>query len=308
MKLIVEHDTHSAYAPEVEEAWHLAYLQPLGEQSEASNGPQQQLISHEVTIDPEPEHRRVLRDPFGNTAVWFSLHQSHRSVRVIARSRLDTASPAPTPPERPWEQVREAMRYRAGARFDAASEFLHPSPLIAVHDEFAAHASASFTPGRGMIEASADYCARIHREFRYDPESTDVSTPVLEALRAKHGVCQDFAHVLIAGLRAIGLSARYVSGYLLTEPIPGQPRLIGVDASHAWASVYVPAMPDVESNDTGTWVDLDPTNDRWGAGTPGEDYVCLAIGRDYSDVTPLRGVIHGAQRQSQTVAVTVMPV
>ncbi len=300
MHLIIEHHTQSSYAPEVEEAWHLAFLRP------SEHG--QRLCAHSLRIDPEPDHQHSLTDPFGNHATWFSLHRAHQSIDVIATSEVHTHEPQALPADQAWEAARDAMRYRKAAPFDAATEFLHPSPLVPLHDEFTAHALQSFTPGRGLIEASLHYCQRIHTEFRYDPVSTDVNTPALEALRERHGVCQDFAHVLIAGLRAIGLPARYVSGYMLTEPPPGQPRLIGADASHAWAAVYLaPTTAQVAAGQSGTWIDLDPTNNRFGNNTPGPAYVRLAIGRDYSDITPLRGVIHGAQRQSQTVGVTVRP-
>ena len=164
--------------------------------------------------------------------------------------------------------------------------------------EFAAYAMPSFTAQRPLIDAARDLMSRIHADFEYEPEATDVSTPALEALRLRHGVCQDFAHVMLACLRSIGLAARYVSGYLLTDPAPGQHRLVGADASHAWVSLYVPG-----DNARGEWLALDPTNDR----TSGEDYVVLATGRDYSDVTPIRGVIHGGANHQLHVAVTVSP-
>jgi transglutaminase-like putative cysteine protease len=167
------------------------------------------------------------------------------------------------------------------------------------HDNFLAYARPSFTSGRPLLEAAHDLMERIHSDFVYEPEATDVSTPALEALEMRRGVCQDFAHVMLACLRSLGLPARYVSGYLLTEPAPGRPRLVGSDASHAWVSIYLPGM-----DGSGEWSDLDPTNSR----APGEDYVVLAIGRDYSDVSPIRGVIHGGARHELHVAVTVTPV
>ena len=145
-----------------------------------------------------------------------------------------------------------------------------------------------------------DLTLRMHADFLYDSDSTEISTPAVEALAQRRGVCQDFAHIMIACLRAMGLSARYVSGYLLTQPPPGKPRLVGSDASHAWVSIY---LPD-ENGAAGAWADLDPTNDRM----PGEDYVRLATGRDYSDVSPIRGVIHGGANHTMRVAVTVSPV
>jgi transglutaminase-like putative cysteine protease len=165
-------------------------------------------------------------------------------------------------------------------------------------EAFAAYAQASFPEGRSLLEGARDLMRRIHEDFEYETTATDVNTPALEALSLRKGVCQDLAHVMLGCLRSLGLPARYVSGYLLTEPAPGQPRLVGTDASHAWVGLYVPAPAG-----PGTWVDLDPTNDR----SAGEDYVTLALGRDYSDVSPMRGVLHGGANHSLRVAVTVTP-
>jgi transglutaminase-like putative cysteine protease len=146
--------------------------------------------------------------------------------------------------------------------------------------------------------------ARMHQDFRYASASTDINTPALQALDQRRGVCQDFAHILVACLRSLGLPARYVSGYLLTEPPAGQPRLVGSDASHAWASVY---LPDLAAHACQGWLDLDPTNNRTGWASPGEDYVRLAVGRDFADVSPLRGVLQGGGTHTLEVAVTVAP-
>ncbi|MHA7237390.1 transglutaminase-like domain-containing protein, partial [Burkholderia pseudomallei] len=198
-----------------------------------------------------------------------------------------------------WEAVRERLTFRAGRPFDPASEFVFASPHVACHSDLAAYAAASFTPGRPLVQAAWELMRRIHADFAYAPNSTDVGTTALDALALRQGVCQDFAHVMIGALRSLGLAARYVSGYLLTQPPPGQPRLIGADASHAWVEVYDPAWPE-----DGGWLPLDPTNDR----APGDDYVMLSIGRDYADVTPLRGVIRGGGAdQVLTVGVTVEP-
>jgi transglutaminase-like putative cysteine protease len=154
------------------------------------------------------------------------------------------------------------------------------------------------------MQAAQALNARMHRDFHYETASTDINTPALEALQARRGVCQDFAHILVACLRSLGLPARYVSGYLLTQPPPGQARLVGSDASHAWASVYVPELVNHPSQG---WLDLDPTNDRCGLASPGLDYVRLAVGRDFADVSPLRGVLQGAGSHTLQVAVTVAP-
>jgi transglutaminase-like putative cysteine protease len=215
-----------------------------------------------------------------------------------------------------WENVREHFVYHSGAAWDAATEYVFASPYVQPHPDFADYARASFIPARPVLVAACDLMARIHQEFTYETASTDINTPALEALKNRKGVCQDFAHILIGCLRTQGLAARYVSGYLVTEVPEGQTRLIGSDASHAWVSVYVPdALDDAaETAKTGAlathgqWFDLDPTNNRWGLSSPGIDYVTLAIGRDYADVSPVRGVIHGGASHTLEVGVTVQPV
>jgi transglutaminase-like putative cysteine protease len=219
-----------------------------------------------------------------------------------------------------WEMARDMFRYKAASAYDSASEFVFASPGSPRHADFVDYARPSFTPGRPLADAAIELMTRIHTEFVYQSQSTEVDTTALAALAQKKGVCQDFAHILTACLRSYGLPARYVSGYLLTEPPPGQPRLIGSDASHAWASVYIPATPEraakrrtgLDGRDAdgpaGMWCDLDPTNNRWGFGSPGEDYVTLALGRDYFDVSPMRGMIHGGTNHVLSVGVTVQPV
>jgi transglutaminase-like putative cysteine protease len=199
----------------------------------------------------------------------------------------------------PWDEVVERMRYHRATHYDPAAEFAFASPYVPRDDAFAAYAQASFDAGRPLLEAARELMQRIHADFEYATSATDVNTPALRALALRKGVCQDLAHVMLGCLRSLGLPARYVSGYLLTEPPPGQPRLVGSDASHAWASVYLPA-----GEGPGTWLDFDPTNDR----LAGEEYVTLAVGRDYSDVSPIRGVIHGGAKHKLRVAVTVTPV
>jgi transglutaminase-like putative cysteine protease len=191
------------------------------------------------------------------------------------------------------------MRYHRSAAWDAASEFVFASPYVPRDEKFLAYARPCFTPGRPLYQAASELMERIHADFDYETQATDISTPALEALEMRKGVCQDFAHIMLGCLRSLGLAARYVSGYLLTVPPPGKTRLVGSDASHAWVSVYLPR----EDGEPGAWADLDPTNNR----TPGEDYVRLASGRDYSDVSPIRGVIHGGANHTLSVAVTVTP-
>lgn len=295
MRLHVVHETAYDYAPAVKTAQHLAHLQPL-------RTPHQQLLRHTLQVAPAPAQRRESTDVWGNTRTFFSLQASHRCLVVTADSLVETAPPPVPVSALAWDEARERMRYHRQAAFDAASQFAFASPYVPRHEDFVAYAQPTFTPGRPLLEAARELMTRIHREFGYQPQATDVSTPALEALALRQGVCQDFAHVMIGCLRSLGLPARYVSGYLLTEPPPGQPRLVGADASHAWVSVYLPGEAG-QAGSTGQWADLDPTNDR----APGEDYVTLAIGRDYADVSPVRGVIHGGGNHQLRVAVTVAP-
>ncbi|RYF43027.1 MAG: transglutaminase family protein [Comamonadaceae bacterium] len=291
MLLHVVHETSYDYAPKVKTAQHMAHLKP-------AHSARQQLLRHSLTIDPEPAQQGESVDVYGNTRAFFSLRTSHEALRVVADSVVSTSAPAAAACALDWEQARERMRYHRSASYDAASEFLFDSPHVPRQDAFQAYARASFTPGRPLAEAAHNLMQRIHADFEYEADATDISTPALEVLETRKGVCQDFAHVMLACLRSLGLPARYVSGYLLTSPPPGRPRLVGSDASHAWVSVYLPG-----TDGPGQWSDLDPTNNR----APGEDYVTLATGRDYSDVSPIRGVIHGGARHTLDVAVTVTP-
>jgi len=294
MLLHVTHSTRYDYTPPVETAQHLAHLRPMDTQS-------QRLVSHALTISPTPAQRNETPDVYGNARAFFALESTHEELVVTAESVVDTSSPVLSPDvvrELPWEEVRERFRYVKDSAYDPASDFVFPSRYVPRHDDFAAYARPSFAPGRPAFDVAMDLTLRMYRDFEYDSESTEISTPAIEALAQRRGVCQDFAHIMIACLRTIGLPARYVSGYLLTQPPPGRPRLIGADASHAWVSVYLPG-----ADGPGAWADFDPTNGR----QPGEDYVTLAIGRDYSDVSPMRGVLHGGARHTLDVSVTVRP-
>jgi len=292
MLLHVVHETAYDYVPPVRTAQHMAHLKPM------DHG-RQRLLSHRLEVEPTPTPPIESLDVYGNTRTFFSLEFAHDALRVRSESLVRTGAPEPAAAGLPWEQAAERMRYQRDAHYDPATEFAFASPYVPRDQAFAGYARPSFAEGRPLGEAALDLMHRIHRDFEYATTVTDVNTPALEALRLRKGVCQDLAHVMLGCLRSLGLPARYVSGYLLTEPPPGQPRLVGSDASHAWVAVYLPAADDAP----GTWVDLDPTNDR-GAG---EDYVTLAIGRDYSDLSPMRGVIHGGAHHSLHVAVTVTP-
>lgn len=296
MKLRITHETVYDYQPAVETAQHMAYLTPL-------QTPTQQLLSHQLEVFPSPARLSETPDVYGNTRSFFSLQVPHRQLRVVAHSEVLTQASSLPDSTLAWESVRERLRYQAGEPFDSASEFVFASPMVPRQSEFALYARPSFPPGRPLLVAALDLMHRMFADFTYESQSTEVNTPALEALAQRKGVCQDFAHILIACLRSLGLAARYVSGYLLTQPAPGTVKLQGSDASHAWGAVYLPDLPPGQR-----WVDLDPTNDRAGWFSPGEDYVTLAIGRDFSDVSPLRGVIHGGASHTLKVGVTVEPV
>ena len=304
MLLEITHNTHYSYDPNVEIALHFAHLKP------ASSGTQK-VISSEIQVHPQTAWSLENVDNFGNICTFFSLQSRHTELSISVKSVIQTnqtqylgSPPSETPS---WELVREYFRYHSNTKWDPASEYLFASPFITPCTDFAEFAKANFTSGRPILEAAVDLTQRIYGEFQYASKSTDIGTPALEVLNRRKGVCQDFAHILIASLRSIGLSAKYISGYILTNPPPGQARLIGGDASHAWVSIYIPTI-DVDGQlSNGYWCDLDPTNNRWGYESPGEDYVRVAQGRDYADVSPIRGVIHGGADHTLNVAVTVKP-
>ena len=292
MLLHVVHETRYDYAPAVKTAQHMAHLKP-------AQGAAQQLLQYKLTIEPQPALLTQAMDAFGNERAFFSLQSRHARLRVVAESVVRTSPPPLPHTGMTWEEARERLRYHRGAAYDPAAEYVFASPYVPRHDQFVAYALPSFAAGRPLLEAASDLMHRIHADFEYATNATDASTPALQALALRKGVCQDFAHVMLGCLRSLGLPARYISGYLLTEPPPGRTRLIGSDASHAWVSLYVP-----RDGEPGDWTDLDPTNDR----SPGEDYVTLATGRDYSDVSPVRGVINGGADHALHVAVTVSPI
>jgi transglutaminase-like putative cysteine protease len=292
MLLHVVHETRYTYVPAVKTAQHMAHLKP-------AHNAQQQVLSHRLTVTPTPAQHSEAIDVYGNTRAFFSLKSRHEELKVVAESLVATSEPGAVDDAMSWEEVRERLRYHRSAAYDPAAEFAFASPNVPRHANFLDYARPSFGADRPLYQAAHDLMQRIHADFEYEPEATDVSTPALEALEMRRGVCQDFAHIMLACLRSLGLPARYVSGYLLTEPPPGKARLVGADASHAWVSIYLPA-----ADGPGRWADLDPTNDR----APGDDYVTLATGRDYSDVSPIRGVLHGGANHKLRVAVTVTPV
>lgn len=291
MRYRVVHRTEYHYATEVSRGYSEARLTPR-----TMNG--QRCDSFRLDVVPSPQGQRTRDDHFGNRTVHFEIHEPHTELSVVATSEVDVeGSPEVrhAGPSDAWDVVRDHLRH-PGAQLAVleAREFVLPSPLVPALPELAEYAAASFPVGRPLMEAVLDLNDRVHRDFAYDPGATTTSTPLQVVLATRRGVCQDFAHLLIGCLRSLGLAARYVSGYLETDPPPGQAKLVGADASHAWVSVFWP--------DHG-WFDLDPTN----ASVPGERHITTAWGRDYSDVTPLKGVVFsggGAQRLLVSVDVT----
>jgi transglutaminase-like putative cysteine protease len=235
-------------------------------------------------------------DYFGNQLTFFTIQEPHEKLVVEARSFVTIHANAEPWLGRslPWEQVVKLLPNDHSAEGLEAYQFVFESPRIRASEEFAAYARQSFTPGRPFAEALLDLTARINREFSFDSKATNVRTPTEEVFRKRRGVCQDFAHLQIACLRSLHLAARYVSGYLRTYPPPGRARLVGADASHAWVSAYCP--------DSG-WLDMDPTNNV----VPSEGHVTIAWGRDYGDVSPLRGLILGGRDHTLKVGVDMKP-
>lgn len=255
----------------------------------------QYRLAHSVDIEPIPSATSVHIDYFGNEVMFTTIAEAHRELRVISRSTV-AVGPAAIPDiwETPsWEIVRSRCRGDRSARVLEATEFTFESPQVPVGAVFADYAKPSFAPGAPILQAVIDLTASIHRDFKFDPNATTVATPLEEVLAERRGVCQDFAHFQIACLRSMGLPARYVSGYLETLPVPGQPKLTGADASHAWVSVFCPGIG---------WIDLDPTNNL----LPSMQHITVAWGRDYGDVSPIRGVVSGGSAQDIEVAVDVL--
>jgi transglutaminase-like putative cysteine protease len=286
----VEHETRYAYTAPVSQSWQLARLTPRAL-------PWQSLVSHALQIDPPADERYEETDSFGNGVTHFGLHGAHRLLRVRMRCVVDVgARPlvAAAADADPWERVREVVRGEPPAGDLLPARMAEPTPLVPLSEGARMYALPSFVPARDWHEAVCDLMHRIHRDFEFEPGATTVSTSVDEVLHQKRGVCQDFAHLMLACLRGHGLPARYVSGYLLTDPPPGRPRLMGVDASHAWVAAWSPLHG---------WVEFDPTNDQ----LADQRYITLAWGADFADVVPLRGVILGGGTQKMEVSVSVVP-
>jgi transglutaminase-like putative cysteine protease len=288
-KLLYEitHATTYEYVGDVAVSQHLLKLTPRSYLK-------QNCLEHTLEIDPKPGTTSVHRDYFGNATHFIGVETSHQRLVIESRSRV-AVSPALLPGEfdtPPWESVRAQCRDDHSGLTLEAHEFTYPSPLVPNSDEIAGYAEATFTSKRPILDAVTELTRRIHEDFTFDSAATKVTTPVLEVFQTRRGVCQDFAHFQIACLRSQGLPARYVSGYLETDPPPGQPKLRGTDASHAWISFYCPGFG---------WLDMDATNNC----QPSLRHITIGWGRDYSDIGPIRGVIVGSQNQTLKVSVDV---
>jgi transglutaminase-like putative cysteine protease len=285
----VSHRTRYRYGEPTSISHHVLHLTPR---------PCKHQRCHRSVLEVTPEPASSLDDVdyFGNPVTHLTIQESHTELSFHSRSLVEVTAPAPPRPgaTMPWEQAVQQTAADRSAQGLAALEFTFGSPY-SHSSELAGYAAPSFTPGRPLLDAARDLTTRIHRDFSYEPGATSVSTPVDQVFALRRGVCQDFAHLQIAALRALGLAARYVSGYLVTRPRKGAETLRGADASHAWLSVWLP--------DHG-WLDLDPTNDV----VPTDEHVTVAWGRDYGDVSPIVGVILGGGEHRIDVAVDVEPV
>ena len=285
MILRVRHRTGYSYEHPVEMATHMLYLAPRPL-------PHQRVLRESIRSVPEAARVTEGLDHFGNRVAWLFLDSAHDRFEVVAESEVEVRFPAPPPVGSTlgWERVAEYAATEA-----AVAEFVCPSPMVPVSAALRDFALPSFAPGRPVLAGLLDLNARFRQDFRFRSGVTGIATPVEEILRRREGVCQDFSHLMIAGLRSLGIPARYTSGYIRTYPPPGQPRREGADMSHAWVGAWMGPEHG--------WIDLDPTNDLVLA----EEHVLLGWGRDFGDVSPLRGIILGGGRHRLEVGVDLAP-
>ncbi len=302
VRYAVRHETLYRYGGEVVHSHQQLHLTPRA-------SVRQHCLEHSIHIAPQPLVRSEHIDGFGNCVTRFELDRPHDRLQVIAQMQVevqDLPLPAVDAGEG-WEQVREGLRYHAQATdpdWLEAMRFRGESPYVRIKRLFGDFARDLLRPSATVLEVAAGLMARVNAEFTYEPGATEIATPLLEVFHQRRGVCQDYAHLMIACLRSVGLAARYVSGYLCTRPAPaaleaGRPGpsgapLIGADASHAWVAVFAPPFG---------WVEFDPTNDVWVQ----QEHVALGWGRDFGDVSPLRGVILGGGSHTLSVRVAVEP-
>lgn len=289
MKYRVIHRTEYEYSDTANVCHNMAHLSP---RSDA----RQKCGSHFLSVVPQPTMIHERLDHFGNRLFYFSIEKPHRTMVVTATSLIEPLVTANQTVQSTsgWRNFSNELDKLPPADQMTAREFMLESPMIPHLPELHAYSESSFSRYGGIYEAAGDLMQRIYSDFKYDPSFTTLATPLRDVLEHKRGVCQDFTHLAIGCIRAYGIPARYVSGYLETAPPPGQDKLAGADASHAWLSVFTP--------DTG-WIDLDPTNNQ----RPDDRYITIGWGRDYSDVPPLKGVIYGGGTHKMTVSVDVEP-
>lgn len=288
MRYEVRHRTRYRYPEGVSSSRHLLHLMPRATE-------RQRRSSFELSIAPAPARRAQRTDVFGNAVDWLAFDEPYAQLELVAESTVEVEA-APlydAAASEPWERVRAQLETPARGAYDAV-QFIFDTALVTAPPQIVAYARASFPPGRPVLEAGLDLCARIHADIRYDTAATDAATPVEQVFELRAGVCQDLAHAAIAALRAMGLAARYVSGYRRTTPPPGSERLVGADESHAWFSIWAPPFG---------WVDLDPTSNV----VAGEEHVTVGWGRDYRDVAPVHGVVTGGSEHELFVGVDVIP-
>ncbi|MEO0514981.1 MAG: transglutaminase family protein [Planctomycetota bacterium] len=291
MRYRITHETEYHYAMPVSVGQNQVFLRPRDLPG------RQRCIGSIIDFEPSPAISNIRRDYFGNESTLFSIQEPHAHMNVIAVSEVEVTPPGPPIPgmSPAWETVRDGARRDHTATGLETLQYIYDSPLVGVLPALTAYAQESFPAGKPIFDGALELTQRIFADFKYDPTTTTVSTPVDEVFDQRSGVCQDFSHLQIAMLRGLGLPARYVSGYLRTFRDESDPKLIGADASHAWLAV---------GDGQGHWTDYDPTNNQ----IPGEHHVTVAWGRDYSDVCPVRGVIVGGGDQSIDVQVKVTPI
>lgn len=286
MKYRIKHVTTYQYADQVTLCQNHARLTPISSQN-------QTCLSSEITILPKPDYIRHFTDYFGNQVTVFDVPTQHDTLTVTAVSEVDVFSHAQQgffEQEMTWEQARDTLKFPTNAQLLNAAEFCIPSVFTPISEDIKAYAQASFLPNRSIIKACECLMARIFNDFEYNPNFTTISTPLSEVFAHKKGVCQDFAHFALACIRSLGLAAKYVSGYIETIPPEGVEKLEGADATHAWFAIYVPFFG---------WLDFDPTNNV----LPTDQHITLALGRDFADITPLKGVVFGGGSHNLNVAV-----
>lgn len=284
----VSHTTTYEYESTVTVCQNMARLTPFSNKN-------QTCLKTFFNIEPAPQAIRTHMDAYGNKVTYFEISRPHQTLTITVVSEVEVKNQSQQElfsTDTPWDTVRDLIRSSKDERTIMVREYCLPSPLVPIIEGVRDYALESFTPGRPLMEATNDLMRRIFTEFKYDPSFTTISTPLQDVLAHRKGVCQDFSHLAIASLRSLGLPARYVSGYIETVPPEGEDKMQGADASHAWFSVYSP---------TNGWVDFDPTNNL----VPDEQHISLAQGRDFADVTPLKGVIYGGGSHELDVAVDV---